>query len=138
MPRREVIQNLPEKIWGRAHTLEMDHMLFYFDRADVTQKWGNAKVQVYDPTGDQPWRGTEGCPVIRDAGWHFEYFGGRSELMSKLAAVSHAPEPGCQNMRRLVEAGELPGIERTAHYPIERLPRFVRENRARFSDCFFA
>lgn len=119
-------------------TLDMDHLLFCFDRVDTTLKWRNGKIGRFNPKMvHQPWRGQTHWPILTDAGWHFEYFGKRDELLLKLAAVSHAPEEGCKNMRRLVEAGELPGMERTAPYPFEFLPAFVRENCAsRFRDSF--
>lgn len=76
------------------------------------------------------------CPSIPDGGWHFEYFGKRETLLEKLAAFSHAGEPGCENFRMKVEAGALPGLERTTGYPVEKLPRFVRENRERWAGSF--
>lgn len=118
-------------------TLDMDHMLFFFDRVDVSQRWTNGKIGYFDRTAPhQPWRGETHWPVLPNAGWHFEYFGRREELMAKLGAVSHAPEPGCQDMRRRVGEGELPGLERTERYPTERLPACVREHSQRFAGQF--
>jgi beta-1,4-mannosyl-glycoprotein beta-1,4-N-acetylglucosaminyltransferase len=105
-------------------TLEMDMLLFYFDRIDVTQKWHNGKIGRYNPkVSEQPWRGQTNHPILKDSGWHCEFFGGKDHLAAKLRAVSHAPEEGCRNMLRLVESGRLPGIERTEHYPTEKRPK---------------
>lgn len=119
-------------------TLEMDHLLFYFDRIDSTQKWRNGKIGHYNPDArEQPWRGQTHWPVMADAGWHFEFFGGRETLLAKLDAVSHAPEPDCMANRERVNLGELPGLERTAPYPVNKLPRCVVENRARYANSFY-
>jgi hypothetical protein len=136
LPRPDSVERFRALNTGTA-TLEMDHVLFYFDRVDSTQRWRNGKIGFFHPAMvHQPWRGQTHWPIIPDAGWHFEYFGKRDELLAKLAAVSHAPEEGCQNMRRLVSAGELPGLERTVPYPRERLPLFVQQNPGRFAASF--
>jgi beta-1,4-mannosyl-glycoprotein beta-1,4-N-acetylglucosaminyltransferase len=122
----------------KTATLTMDHLLFGFDRVDATQRWRNAKIAWYDPAAfEQPWRGTV-APEINEGGWHCEYFGGKEKLLAKLNAVSHAPEEGCKNMRRLVEIGQLPGIERTAQYPRELLPAVVQENPGKWDEHFLA
>jgi len=133
-PRRESVQHYAANC-REVHTLEMVQLLFYFDRIDPSLKWTNVKIWRPKAGEDSPWRGTY-CPSIPDAGWHFEYFGKRDVLLAKLDAFSHAGEPGCQNFRRGVEAGELPGIERTVGYPEERLPHFVRANKVRFAEQF--
>ena len=77
--------------------------------------------------------------VIQDAGWHFDYFNfGDDFLVSKLKAISHAADENGDAMLKTVMAGGLPGIERTIGYPIEKLPAFVRDNRARFAKNFHA
>jgi hypothetical protein len=117
--------------------LEMDMLLFFLDRLDRTQVWRNGKIGCFDHNAwPQPWRGMTDLPILRDAGWHCEYFGRREELLAKLNAVSHAPEPGCQNMRRLVEAGELPGMERTEFYPPAKRPRAVIADREKYESYF--
>lgn len=133
-PRREAVQRYVAELSG-VHTLEMAQMLFYFDRVDPTITWKNVKIWRPKPGEERPWRMTV-CPAIPDAGWHFEYFGRRELLMQKLAAFSHAGEPGCVSFIKGLEAGRLPGLERTAYYPIDLLPRFVRDNRERFAANF--
>jgi hypothetical protein len=117
-------------------TLDMDVLLFGFDRVDFTQVWRKASISRFDRRPRQVGRGEEGHPVIPNAGWHLEYFGRGVELMDKLHATSHAPEPGAQNMRRLVDAGELPGMERTARYPSGLLPNDVILNPQRYARHF--
>lgn len=119
-----------------AH-IDMDNLLFFFDRLDVTQRPTTAKIGYFDPAADhQPWRGETHHPVIPESGWHFSYFGGRERLAAKLKATSHAAEDGAGSMIHGVERGELPGLHRTANYPAGKLPAFVRENRKRFAASF--
>lgn len=118
-------------------TLVMDQLLFSFLYVDGSVRgWTNTKIARYDAGApEQPWRGTI-APEIPDGGWHCEYFGGQSELLAKLVAVSHAPEPGCQNMKRLVEKGERPGMERAQCYPFALLPAVVRADRQKWARHF--
>lgn len=122
-PRKDVVGRFKEMGIPVA-TLEMDQLLFSFDRMDSTCKWTNGKICHYEPSMTI-WRGFE-APILPDAGWHFEYFGGREVLMQKLNAFSHAPEEGVRNMRKLLENGELPGWERTIPYPKEKLPECLK------------
>ncbi len=126
IPRAGTVKRFVES-GCKTVTLEMDMLLFFFNRIDCTQKWTNGKIGWFDPGDEiQPWRGMTGLPILKDAGWHCEYFGSHGDLMAKLRATSHAEEPGAINMRSEILAGALPGIERTAHYPIERCPKLVR------------
>lgn len=133
-PRRESVEHYAAKCHA-AHTMEMAQLLFFFDRFEPSVKWSNVKIWRFKKGEDMPWRGTY-CPSLTDAGWHFEYFGKRETLLEKLAAFSHAGEPGCEDFRAKVVTGKLPGIERTVPYPAELLPRYVRENRERFAGQF--
>ncbi len=138
VPRRDTVERFRAMKTGTA-TLDMDHMLFFFDRIDTSQRWTNGKIGFFDRSAPhQPWRGQTHWPVLMNSGWHFEYFGRRDDLLAKLAAVSHAPEPGCQQMRFLVGQGQLPGLERTSSYPEALLPAWVREDPQRFAGQFFA
>lgn len=136
-PRRSAIEFYAERCFG-IRTFEMDQLLFFFDRIDTTIRWTNVKVwrpRLLPKGHETPWRGTV-CETIPDAGWHFEYFGRRDVLLEKLHAVSHAPDEGCVNMRRKVEAGELPGIERTVPYQFDKLPSTVLANLERWAPQF--
>lgn len=121
-PRRNVVERFRGMNCACA-TLEMDHLLYYFDRMDRTQKWRNGKIGFYNRNAaSQPWRGETHWPIMQDAGWHFEYCGGRGKLVEKLDGVSHAPEPACREHRNRVADGEMPASERTDFYPADRLP----------------
>lgn len=135
LPRRDVVERFLAMNVEVA-TLELDVLLFGFDRLDFTQTWRKASIAKFRPTSRQLGRGELDHPVIKDAGWHLEYFGQRDELMAKLHATSHAPEPGAHNMRRLVQEGQLPGIERTVFYPASMLPTVVQADRAKFARHF--
>ncbi len=111
----------------RAMTIEMHQLLFDFTLRDASRNWTNSKIGIYHPDDPPLWRGTEGLAVLRDAGWHCEFFGGRDVLLEKLDAVSHAPEIGCENMRAGVRAGERPGVERCQPYPFELTPILNQE-----------
>lgn len=118
-------------------TVEQDFLMYYFDRVDWGLPWHNVKIGKYDKNANpQPWRGQTHHPFIKDGGWHFEFFGKREELLAKLNATSHAPEPGSAEMRRQVSLGECPGLERSSPYPFEKLPEFVKLNRERFENSF--
>ncbi len=119
-----------------AH-VDMGSHLFYFDRIDTTQRPTTAKINRFDPLCVwQPWRGETHHPIIDDAGWHFQYFmfGGREHLLNKLDATCHAGEGS--SLRDKVAAGQFPDLSRTAPYPLDRLPRLVREQRERFAPQF--
>lgn len=104
----------------------VDMLLFYFDRIDTTISWHYPKITRV--RNFRPARSMPDIPVIHDAGWHFEYTGGKDLLLAKLNATSHGIEPGPRDMWQRVYRGELPGIERTSPYDINKLPRCVLEN----------
>ncbi len=134
VPRRDVVNRF-RAMGVECATLQMAQLLFHWSRVDRTMKWTNGKIGYFNPAcTHQPWRGETHWPILENAGWHACYFGGKERLLSKLSATSHAPEPGCQNMRRLVEANEMPGIERTDFYPREMLPKCVSEDKNSFID----
>lgn len=135
-PRGETVSRFREMKVKTAH-VDMDNLLFFFDRIDVTQRPTTAKIGVFDPAADhQPWRGETQHPVIHDAGWHFSYFGGKERLLAKLNATCHSEEPGAELMKVDVANGRFPGIERTAPYQIGKLPRWVVENRGAYDRYF--
>lgn len=137
VPRRDTVERFKRMNVPTA-TIAMEHILFYFDCVDGTSFWTNAKIGRYDPKATtQPWRGMDNLLLINHGGWHFEYFGGREHLLDKLGAVSHAPEPGCQDMTRRVKEGERPGLERCHPYPLDLLPGTVRDNPRRWASQFY-
>ena len=120
-----------------AAKLDMDHLLFYFDRRDRGQRWRSASIVRFDRDIDKnPPRRMVDVPVIEDAGWHFEYFGGQHLLWDKLNATSHADEEGGRTMRAQVSVGELPGLDRCEPYPVNKLPDFVQRHQDRFVKSF--
>lgn len=122
---------------GECMTLEMDHLIFYFDRIRPDIKDTNGKIAYFLPgRANQPWRGETHWPIIHEAGWHLEYMGGRDHLAAKLAAISHATEEGCIDMRRKVLEGDKPGLSQTVAYPVEKLPLYVRNNLALYKNYF--
>lgn len=136
IPRGDTVERFRRMNVPAAH-VDMDFVIFYFDRLDPTQRGTTAKIGKFDRTAAwHPWRGETHHPVIPDAGWHFDYFGGREHLLAKLGAFSHGPEEGGMAMARQVEAGNQPGLERTVPYPTDKLPQFVNQNRARFAHHF--
>lgn len=125
------------KVGREVATLEMDHVNFYFNRHREDVKDQNGKIAYFDKNREhQPWRGETQWPILKDAGWHFEYFGQREILLAKLAATSHASEPGGLEMHRQVGLGERPGMEKSVTYPMEKLPLYVQQNPERYADSF--
>ena len=122
---------------NKCATIEMDQLLHYFNRCDTRGKWTNSKIGFYDQfANEQPWRGMTGIPVLNDSGWHFETFGDKSAILEKLHAYSHFEDESCKNYISKVAKGFRPGFSATVDYPEEKLPRFVTDNRVRFSKYF--
>lgn len=118
-------------------TLEMDHLIYYFDRIRPDIRDQNGKIAYFIPgRANQPWRGETNWPIIYEAGWHFEYMGERPHLMAKLGATSHALEEGAVSMRAAVQAGERPGLQLTTPYPRDKLPAYVLDNHNKFKSYF--
>lgn len=137
IPKASTVERFRAMGVPAAH-IDMDFVIYFFDRLDVTKRPTTAKIGYFDRTAPwHPWRGEFHHPVIPDAGWHFDYFkfGETTHLLEKLDATCHACEIG--EMRRSVDLGGYPGFERTAAYPADRLPAFVRDSRARFARAFF-
>lgn len=135
-PRPDVVQRF-KGMNVECATLDMDQLLYFFDRVDPSLRWTNGKIGRYNPTTNpQPWRGQTHWPILPDAGWHFEYFGSRETLVDKMNAVSHAPELPCIENRKQMERGERPGFEKTMPYDLTRLPAYVANNREWFKSSF--
>ncbi len=141
-PRADVVERF-RALNAPAAVVDMDVLLYYMDRVDRRLPIGDqgrttARIEnrAMRPPGDDwgPWRGDNLKRVIPECGWHFEYFGGPNRLISKLEATSHAEEPG--NMIDRVLMGEQPGIERTEFYPLEKLPKCVREDVPKYRNLF--
>lgn len=127
------------KVGREVATLEMDHLIYFFDRHRPDIKDRNGKIAYFDKSREhQPWRGETQWPVLDNAGWHFEYFGTTETLLAKLGATSHAIEEGSKSMSREVAAGFLPGLEQAAEYPLEKLPEYVLANGEKYDRSFYA
>ena len=118
-----------------CHTanLEMDMLLFYFNRVDPTP-WKYQRICKFQ--GRVCDRGNWSHPTIPNAGWHFQYMGGKQTLLEKINASSHATEDGGRSFFQAVSRGEQPGLERCSEYLEEQLPAYVKENRDKFSEWF--
>ncbi len=138
VPRRECVERFRSS-GHRTAAMELDSIIFFFDRIDRHHHPSASHIGYFD--GKRPWRGEAGHPVLHDAGWHFQFFGGQQHLLAKLLATSHAPEDdgvSDWSMRRGVIEGKMPGMERTTPYDFELLPKFVRENSTgRFKSSFY-
>jgi hypothetical protein len=138
IPRRDTVDRFRAMGVQTAH-VDMDSLLFYFDRVDPTQRPTTAKIGYFDVGAEwNPWRGETHYPVIPDAGWHVQYLmvGGRKHLIDKLNATAHAAEDTGDGLRSRLEAGAPIDLGRTVPYPLEKLPQFVRDNRRRFVEHF--
>lgn len=141
VPRRDVVERFLAS-GLRTVTLDLDRILFYFDRYDPSDRPTASRMGYFERGRDhQPWRG-EKYPEIPTAGWHFQYFpfGRKEHLIDKLLATSHAIEDddvSIWSTRRQVREGKLPGLERTVPYPLESLPPFIVQNRDRWPHSFF-
>lgn len=134
LPRRGTVQRFRES-GHRAATLGMDFLMYDFSRQLGGRVWTNGKIGFYDKEQPQLWRGSEGLPILEDAGWHCEFFGGREAVTLKCNSTSHAVEPQSAPFRKMIEAGEQPGIEDTLDYPLERWPVLARERWEQTRQC---
>jgi len=126
-----------KKHGGECMTLDMEHLIFFADRRRPDIRDHNGKIAYFlKGRANQPWRGETHWPFIYEAGWHFEYMGGAIRLSEKLAAISHATEEGCINMRQQVVNGAMPGLEQTVDYPLDQLPTYLLQNREKYSHLF--
>lgn len=126
-----------KEVGGECMTLEIDHLIYYFDRVRSDIKDKSGKIAYFlKGRANQPWRGETHWPIIYEAGWHMEYMGNRQHLADKLAATSHGIEEACIEMRKRVLEGERPGLNQTIYYPTKKLPRYVQDNLALYSPYF--
>lgn len=141
IPRRDTVERFRAMKTNTA-SVDLDCVVFYFDRWNPGLRPSASKIGFYDPAQNpQPWRGMVDIPTVENAGWHFQYFqhGDRTHLLDKLRATSHAVEDDGVSewsMRRQVELGRLPGLERSQPYARERLPGFVQQHQGRFASSF--
>ncbi len=138
IPRLDTVERFRAMKVQTAH-VDMDSLLFYFDRMDPHQRPTTAKIGRFDPAADwNPWRGETHYPVLPNAGWHIQYLmvGGRKHLIDKLNATAHAAEDTGDGLRSRIERGEPVDLGRTVPYPMEKLPAFVRDNCERFTNHF--
>jgi len=127
LPRRGTVERFKESGSETCH-VDMDKLLFYFNRFDPTCRATTAKIGRYNPHADcQPWRGMTGLPVLDNAGWHCSYFGSTDELPLKLQGTSHAIEDFQNTFANAVKLGVLPGLERTTAYDLENLPEIASD-----------
>lgn len=146
IPRADTVERFRHSKKTAMH-VDMDWILFFFDRLDTTRRPTTARIcypgpwtSPLDPWG--PWRGDNldknPATVLPDAGWHFDYFNFSPDFLTdKLKATSHSADESGDSMLREVERGGLPGFERTVPYPREKLPRYVRENAVRWGKHFY-
>ena len=133
-PRPEVVEKFAQLNIPMA-SIEMDQLLYYFDR--LWFKIPKIRVSFISQGCNQlPGRNNTNIPLIRNGGWHFEYFGSREILCEKVSATSHAIEVGSREFWRKVYDGEKPSLNETTEYTIESLPDFVRKNVNRFASQF--
>ena len=115
--------------------LEMD-MLFYFFNKLHPDKWPYQRICKF--RGKVAPRGDFSLPWIKDAGWHFAYFGGKETLLKKIKATSHAVEEGAKIFYDLVTNDKYPNLDICTEYPVEKLPQFVQDNQERFKHWFMS
>lgn len=126
LPRSGSVQRFLDS-GKKGATLEMDYLMYDWEHWNARQPWHNSKIGYYDKDTPQLWRGTVGLPIIDNAGWHCEYFGGKDALLMKLKSTSHAVEPEVKFFRKAVADGGSPGLEQCEPYPKEKCPRVIRD-----------
>ncbi len=115
-----------------AMAMDFDWLRYYFNR-EHCDRW---QLRTISRDRQQHVSVSPGMPMLMDAGWHFNFFGGREILLDKINATSHAVDPGSRGYWGEVRKGNHPELNRTSPYPIERLPQFIQDNRERFKDWF--
>ena len=113
--------------------LEMD-MLFYFFNKLHPDKWLYQRICKFN--GKVAPRADFSLPLIKDAGWHFAYFGGKEALLQKIKATSHGVENAATEFFNEIQNDRYPIIHLCTEYPEEKLPNYVKENRDRFIKWF--
>jgi len=131
-PRPDIVERF-RSLKCQTANLEMDMLLFYFNRVRP-EPWKYHRICKFE--GKVADRGNWIYPMIKDAGWHFEYFGDKHTLLEKVNASSHGPEEGGRRFFQACSRGEKPGLEECIEYPEDKLPAYVLQNRQRFSDWF--
>jgi len=131
-PKPDVVEQF-RKLNCDTANLEMDMLLFYFNRVDPNP-WRYHRICKFK--GEIANRGDWTHPMIKDAGWHFEFFGDQKTLLEKINASSHGIEECGRSFYQACSRGEKPGVECCREYPEDKLPSYVRENREKFSEWF--
>ena len=111
--------------------LHMDNVWYYFDRVHPTDTCMASRICRWH--GALPCRNIQGFPIVPDAGWHFEFFGTQEQKLEKVNATSHAPQDGSRGTWRAIRSGLTPPL---APYPFDKLPKYVRDNRSKYSHYF--
>jgi hypothetical protein len=121
-----------------AANLVMDNVWWCFDRlAENCPQNDHPIIMRYPLEGFKPHPRVSGqFPRIENAGWHFEFFGSREDVLEKINATAHAPEWGSRHTWRSVYAGKAPGELKLTPYPLDKLPQYVLDNRKRFARYF--
>jgi beta-1,4-mannosyl-glycoprotein beta-1,4-N-acetylglucosaminyltransferase len=133
-PKPDVVERF-RKLNTPTANLEMDMLLYYFNRVGY-EPWRYQRICKWQ--GKVADRGNWNHPIIKDAGWHFEYFGDKSTLLEKINASSHGVEECGRIFFQAVSRGEKPGLENTTEYPEEKLPQVVRDYRERYASWFMS
>jgi beta-1,4-mannosyl-glycoprotein beta-1,4-N-acetylglucosaminyltransferase len=119
-----------------ACCLQMDNVWWRFNRQCVADPHNNNGIACRYPVNMHSNRAANAFPILADGGWHFEFFGSRADVLEKINATAHAVEPGSRATWRAVYDGHPFAGMNLAPYPIERLPRYVLDNRERFARYF--
>lgn len=132
MVRQEAVEEF-KKSRHPIMALEKDWLRYYFNRVQP-EKWKQRVIS-------RDKRHHTGCsledPVIRDAGWHFNFCTNHELFLKKLKATSHAVDDQHPWYYNEVVNGRRPQLDRTSLYDESRLPVYLQQNRERFKDIFW-
>ncbi len=151
IPNPDVLkQNLDKIQQGEMYRLDMD--FFYYNVNSYVGKWpwGTTvgTMAAYDWKGSHDARSVNypDDRILRDAGWHFSYFGGPDKIREKVKSFSHSQDQiakdffsrtdadlkaDIKDRRDLYRRPEMNQFEhRSADDP--RLPKYFLENRDKF------
>ena len=126
IPRPDVFDRFRSMGVGKA-AMEFEQTMYFWDRQWVNTDFARLGL-VLNPV-NYPGRDPTGYPIIRNAGTHLAYSGGRKILLEKAKASGHSLEPIGQKFIREIRDGILSGLADTVPYPEEKWPKPLRENK---------
>ena len=101
IPRAEKVKEAVSKIDAGMCRMELD--LYYYNVNCYAGKWPwGTTIGTYEQYakigGSHSARGVDfdSSHILRDAGWHFSYFGGLEKIRNKVKSFSHASDDFCQ------------------------------------------